>query len=307
MHKITIFGGSGFVGKYIVGELAKLGYSIVIVTRYPEQAQYLKTAGQVGQIHLTTCDLEDLSKLKRIIEHSEAVINLVGILHESHKAKFNNLHIIWPERLARLCNELAIPKLIHFSALGADKSHSKYARSKLRGEEAIIKEFKNYYILRPSIIFGPDDNFFNIFADLATYSPFLPLIMGGNTKFQPIYVKDVAQATINIIKHPQIKPDIYQLAGNKVYTLREIMELICKYTKRKKLLINIPEMLAKFMGMFLQILPEPILTMDQVDTLKTDSIVNDQFPTIKNLWLINLTDAEQIIPNYLGRYRNSII
>ncbi len=303
---ITIFGGSGFLGRYIVKELAKSGATINVVSRNPEQHLHLKTSGSVGQIRLIKINIHDSNELQQIVAQSNIVINAIGILYEKHKGDFTKIHTNFPERLAICASKAGIEKLIHISALGVDQaSSSKYALSKLRGEEAISQNFANHVILRPSVVFGKEDNFINQFATIASFSPFLPLIGGGHTEFQPVYVNDIAKSVAKIAstEHGYLT-NIYELGGPEVLTFKEILELILKYTKRKRILLPLSWKLAKFAAFFLEKLPQPLLTCDQVKLLKIDNVTQKNSLTFFDLQ-IQPQNIEEIIPTYLSNYLNN--
>ena len=210
---VTVFGGTGFLGKYIIGKLAKAGYTIKVVSRRAENAKDLKTSGFVGQIVPVSADLAKQADIEAIIEGSYAVINCIGILYEQGKQKFDLLHAQIPEKLAQASKKLGVERFIHMSAIVNEKSNSKYARSKINGDKAVIAAFSGATILKPSVVFGAEDNFFNFFASMANYSPVLPLIAGGTTKFQPVYVGDVADAVLKAVEKKT--PGRFELGGTR--------------------------------------------------------------------------------------------
>ena len=304
MNEITVFGASGFIGRHVVRRLAKTGATIRVPTRNPEKALTLKPMGDVGQIVPFFCSTRNDTSVLEAIGQSETVINLIGILFEKGKDNFQSMHVETAARIARLAKERHVKKLIHISALGAKSpSSSKYATSKAFGEQAVKAFFPNVTIIRPSIVFGPEDNFFNLFASLACYLPGLPLIGGGRTKFQPVYVGDVAEAVLAILKNPQAAGKVYELGGPTIYSFRELLELILKEIGRKRCLINLPWSIAKLEASFLQLMPNPLLTRDQVELLKEDNVImdNNKINTLETL-SINPTAVEVIIPTYLKRY-----
>ncbi|MBN8827494.1 MAG: complex I NDUFA9 subunit family protein [Sphingobacteriia bacterium] len=300
---ITIFGGSGFVGRYIVKELAKRGYRINIICRHPSQATFLKTAGHVGQIVTTYCNINDLTQLRKVVNGSTYVIDLIGILYEKGKNTFEKIHKNFPENLAKICSDFGVKKFIYFSAMGIDKCKSKYAITKLEGERKIRTIIDNYFIIRPNVIFGEEDNFFNQFGDMSRYMPFLPAIGGGKNKFQPVYVGDLALAVANIIDNLDAKPGIYELAGPEKMTFKEILEYIINLTGNSTKIINLPFPVASFIAFFAQLFPKPLLTLDQLESLKFDCIQeNRNVLTFKDL-KINPTNIDLIVPNYLTRFK----
>ena len=223
----TIFGASGFVGRHLIRRLTKENFRIIAATRSPYLHGYLKPLGNPGQIDLEKVNLFDEEKLRILIKNSDVVINLVGILYETKKQKFEDIHAKFPDLLSKLCNELNIKKLVHISALGINETvSSQYMQSKLKGEKNIINNFDRSVILRPSVIFGPEDKFFNTFASIAQFSPALPLIGGGKTKFSPIYVGDVAKAIVKALKLDNLDPKIYELNGPENYSFKELMEIL---------------------------------------------------------------------------------
>ena len=299
----TIFGASGFIGRHLIRRLTEKDFQIVAATRSPYLHGYLKPLGNPGQIDLEKANLFDEKNLKTLIRNSDVVINLVGILYETKKQKFEDIHANFPDLLSRICNDLNVEKLIHISALGINENvSSKYFQSKLMGEKKILNNFNNSIILRPSIVYGDGDNFFNQFASLAEFLPALPLIGGGQTKFQPIYVLDLCKAIVAILDKEEIDENIYELGGSQVYTFKEMMEILLKQIKKKRFLMSIPFSIAKFQAKILQLLPRPLLTTDQVEMLKYDNIVTNNYPTRKDL-KINPQTIESILPKYIWRFR----
>lgn len=300
---IGIFGAGGFLGKHLMRELTKLDYRVKVATRNPYLKGYLKPLGNPGQIELFKISIFNEDDVKQVLKNCDIAINLVGILYETRKQKFNQIHSQFPNLLSNLCNELGIKNLIHVSALGVkEKNISQYMQSKLQGEKNIQDTFKPSVILRPSLIFGPEDKFFNTFASIAQFSPVLPLIGGGKTKFAPIYVGDVAKAIVKALELNNSKPKIYELAGPKNYSFKELMEILLTEIKKKRLLISIPFGLAKFQAYFLQLMPNPLLTVDQVKLLQQNNIVSGDYPTLKDLG-INGTPIQSILPKYIYRFR----
>jgi len=305
IKNITIFGGTGFLGRYVVKELAKLGYKINILSRYPEDSLYLKTAASVGQIKFFRGNIFDDKLIEKLIKESDAVINLVGVLYEKKRGDFVKYHSQFPEYVAKLAAKYKIKKLIHVSALGVDKNViAKYALSKFQGEELIKSNFKNAVILRPSVVFGAEDNFMNKFAKMACFSPFLPLIMGGSTKFQPVYVNDIALSVKKIIQTDDIKDKTYELAGPDILDFKKLLELCLLYSGKKRLFINLPRKIALFLAWFLEKLPNPQLTRDQVKMLANDNVTNQGALTFFDLQ-IQPKNIEEILPKYLDIYKTS--
>ena len=301
---IAIFGAGGFIGKHLMRELTKLDYRIKVATRSPYLKGYLKTQGNPGQIELFETNIFDLDSIKEVLNNCNFVINLVGILYETRKQKFDAVHSYFPDLLSKACSELGIEKLIHVSALGIKEKHpSKYMQSKLGGENKIRENFSGSKILRPSVIFGQEDKFFNTFAQIAQFSPMLPLIGGGKTKFAPIYVGDVAKAIVRALEINNSESEIYELGGPKEYSFKELMKILLTEIKKKRFLVSIPWGLARFQSYFLQMLPNPLLTPDQVELLKHSNVVTGNYPTLKDLGITG-TEIQNILPKYIYRFRS---
>ena len=299
----TIFGASGFIGRHLIRSLTEKDFRIIAATRSPYLYGYLKPLGNPGQIDLEKVNLFEEENLRTLIKNSDVVINLVGILYENKKQKFEDIHVKFPNLLSKLCSELNIKKFIHISALGINETtNSQYMQSKLKGEKNILNNFNRSVILRPSIIFGPEDKFFNQFAALAEFFPALPLIGGGLTYFQPIYVGDVAKSIMAILEKENINNNIYELGGPQTFTFKELMEILLKQIKKKRFLVPIPFSFAKFQAKILQLLPKPLLTTDQVEMLKYDNIVTNKYPTLKDLKISPKT-LESVLPDYIWRFR----
>ena len=300
---VCLFGGSGFVGETIVQKLAKKNFKLKIATRNPYQAQKLKVYGEAGQIELYKIDLNSHQDIETFLKDSDVCINLVGILYETSSQKFENLHYKFPKKLSEIASKVS-PRslLIHFSALGVkETSGSYYVQSKYTGEQEVKKNFSNCVIIKPSIIIGPKDNFFNMFAKIINILPIVPLV-GSETKFQPVCVTDIAEAVDNIISN-NIKKSTFELAGNKVYTFKQLIELLLKEIRKKRLIIHVPFSFGKFQAFFFQLLPKPILTIDQVKILEEgDNILSGNEKTFKDLNIIP-TNIENILPSYLKVYR----
>jgi NADH dehydrogenase len=301
---ICIFGGTGFLGQYVTQELARAGYRIKIATRLPESAYDLKTHGNVGQIVAVPCDYKDQASIQQATNGCHAVINLIGILYQKGKNSFQHAHVDIPSMITKACKKNAVKKFIHISALGIEASSSKYAKSKLDGEKEIHKEFPDATIMRPSVVFGPGDSFLNMFARLSTLLPALPLIGGGETKFQPVYVGDIADAVHNIVNEKSHKyaGETYHLGGPDIVSFKEIYEMILDITNRDRALITVPWGVAKIQGFVLGLLPKPLLTVDQVRSLKTDNIITGDVKTLKDL-CVEPTSMQTIVPQYLTCYR----
>ena len=297
---IAIFGAGGFLGKHLMRELTKLDYRVKVATRNPYLKGYLKPLGSPGQIELFKTNIFDQESVKQVLKNCDLAINLVGILYETRKQKFNQIHSQFPYLLSNLCNELGTKNLIHVSALGVRERHtSQYMQSKLQGEKNIQDNFKPSVILRPSVVFGPSDKFFEKFASIAQFSPFLPLIGGGKTKFAPIYVGDVAKAIVKSLELNNSQTKIYELGGPEDYSFKELMEILLAEIKKKRFLISIPWGFAKFLSYFL---PNPLLNRDQVELLKYSNVVSGEYPTLKDLG-VSGTPIQSILPKYIYRFR----
>jgi len=300
---IAIFGAGGFIGKHLIRDLTKLDYRIKIATRNPYLKGYLKPLGNPGQIELFKTNIFNEEEVKNVLRNCDLVINLVGILYETGKQKFDHIHSRFPYLLSNLCNELGIKNLVHISALGVKEKHnSLYMQSKLKGEKNIQDTFKSSVILRPSVVFGPEDKFFNTFASLAQFSPALPLVGGGKTKFAPIYVGDVAKAIVKALELNNSELKIYELGGPENYSFKELMEILLREIKKKRFLIPIPFSFAKFQSYFLQMMPNPLLTPDQVELLKHNNIVSGDHPTLQDLGVTG-TPIQSILSKYIYRFR----
>lgn len=305
---VTVFGGSGFVGRHVVRLLAREGYRIRVAVRHTNTAHFLRPMGDVGQIQIVQANLRDDASVRAALMGADVAINLVGILAPSGKQTFGALHVEAPAGLAKLAKELGVEKVIHMSSLGANaESDSVYASSKGLGEQAVRAAFPSATILRPSIIFGPEDGFFNRFASVARLSPALPLFGGGHTKYQPVFVGDIARAVLTAIKETNAAAATYELGGARVYSFKELMAIILQITERKRLLIPLPFGIAKLVSIFTGLLPSPLLTWDQVKLLKQDNIVGqsgeDDIGTLATLGVENLVSVEINVPTYLHRFR----
>ena len=300
---VTIYGGSGFLGRYITQELAELGAIIRVGVRYPEEAAFLKPMGSVAQITPIAFNITSPETINTLAKDADYLINCVGILSESKNAHFDDIHHKGAEYIALAAQKQDVERFIHISALGADlNSPSTYAQSKAKGEASILKIFPDATILRPSIVFGSEDQFFNRFAKMAQLSPFIPLIGGGKTKFQPIYVNDIAHFIAACLSKDETKGQVFELGGPKIYTFKELMIQMLHDINRHNKFISIPFSMAKFLSYILQFFPSKPLTPDQVDLLKSDNIYSGTLPGLSAL-NIRPTSLEIITPAYLSRYR----
>jgi uncharacterized protein YbjT (DUF2867 family) len=305
---ITVFGGSGFLGRHVVRALAKGRYRIRVAVRRPELAGHLQPLGRVGQIHAVQANVRHPASVEAAVRDAAIVINLIGILFERRRQKFDAVQGEGAANVARAAARVGA-RMIHVSALGADAtSRSRYARSKAKGEEAVLAAVRGATIFRPSIVFGSEDDFFNRFGAMARVSPVLPLIGGGRTRFQPVFVGDVAAAIAKAVEGGAKGGAIYELGGPETRTFREILEFVLATTGRRRLLVPIPFAIAKLQAFFLQFLPKPLLTPDQVELLKRDNVVSPQAVaegrTLAGLG-IDPAAFEAIVPSYLWRFRKT--
>lgn len=303
---VTVFGGSGFLGRYVVRRLAHAGWQVRVAVRRPDEALFCKTAGHVGQVTPVAANIRDLASVKAAVAGADAVVNLVGILFQAGPQRFDAVHAQGAGTVAAAAAAAGVKALVHVSAIGADaQSPAAYARSKAAGEAAVRQAFPAATVIRPSIVFGPEDGFFNRFAEMALMLPFLPLIGGGTTRFQPVYVLDVAEAIARAIEAPEAHAGkTYELGGPRIYSFRELMSLLLAEIGRRRMLISVPFALAALKGAVFQSIPfiRPPLTADQVRLLKRDNVVGPQAAGFKELGLTP-TAVEPILPTYLDRYR----
>jgi len=300
---ITVFGGTGFIGRHLIHRLAARGARIQVITREPARARDLQPMGNVGQIVARRADLSSEEALARTLERSWAVVNLVGILYERGRRTFQAVHVDLAARIARTAAAVGAEHLQHVSAIGADaEATAAYARSKAAGERAVREAFPGATVFRPSIVVGPEDGFFNRFAEMARFSPFLPLIGGGRTRFQPVYVGDVGDAMIAALEREDAPGRTFELGGPQVYSFEELMRYMLEVIGRRRLLIPISFGLATFQARFLEWLPVPPLTRDQVELLKRDNVVAEGARTLADLG-VTPTPIELVVPDYLARYR----
>ncbi len=302
---VTVFGGSGFIGRYLIGRLARQGWIVRVAVRRPSRTGFLKPLGDVGQITPIRAPIQDQTAVESAVAGADAVINLVGILFERRHQTFAAVHDRGAQTVAAASAAAGVGRLAQVSALGADPhSTADYARSKGTGEAAVRATFPETVILRPSVVFGPEDGFFNRFAEMARISPVLPLIGGGMTRFQTVYVGDVADAIAKSVSDPACAGRTYELGGPHIYTFKELMELLLRQIHRRRLLVHWPFAMAELQAIFFELLPVPPLTRDQVRMLRHDSVVAEAALSLADLG-IAATAAEVILPTYLDRYRPS--
>ncbi|HYD15457.1 MAG TPA: complex I NDUFA9 subunit family protein [Hyphomicrobium sp.] len=307
---VTVVGGSGFVGRYAVRALAKNGYRIRAACRRPDLAGYLQPMGDVGQIQPVQANLRYPDSVRKTVEGADVVINAVGILASGGAQTFKAVHVDGARAAARAAREAGAKRFIHVSAIGASHSSpAQYAQTKAAGEAAVLEEFPSAVILRPSIVFGPEDEFFNRFASMARVSPVLPLIGGGRTRFQPIYVGDLGEAIANVANGAGLATTIYELGGPEVLSFRELLERTLTYAGRKRGFISIPFWLAKVQALLTWPLPNSLrpLTVDQVRLLQSDNVVSAEAQkdgrTIAALGVTSPESIGAIVPGYLERFK----
>ena len=302
----TILGGGGFIGRYLVQILTKKNYRCIIPTRNPFNKGYLKTQALPGSIEFLKWDPQNLTEIREAIKHSDIVINLIGILYETKKQKFSNIHANIPDMISKICSEnnSSVKKFIHLSAIGANsESKSIYQKSKFDGEVKALSNFKNTIIVRPSVVVGAEDNFTNLFSKLS-FLPVIPVV-GINYKFQPILVTDVVEAILKIIESKKNEGHIYEIGGPKIISFGDMVKSILKTINKKRLVIQMPMTLAKIQSKILSLLPiPPILTEDQCNILsESDNIVSNKHFTLKDLNLQS-NDIEEAMKKWLWRFRD---
>ena len=311
---IVVFGGSGFIGRHVIKALARQGMRVRAPMRRPHLGQDLRVLGDVGQIHLMQANVRFPDSVARALEGATGVVNLVGVLHQSGKQTFQAMHVDATATIADAAKAAGIVKVVQVSSIGADpRAKAAYARTKGAAEQALRQRVPSATILRPSIVFGAEDNFFNRFAEMAKYAPALPLIGGGKTKFQPVHVQDVADAVVAALTRADAMGRTYELGGPRVYTFRELLDFTLKTIDRKRGYAHLPFFLAKPMGALMEagakLVPvmAPPLTGDQVEMLKRDNIVGVSgekgLGAIADLGVAPLETIESIVPTYLWRFR----
>lgn len=322
---VTVFGGSGFIGRHVVRRLAQEGAQVRVAVRDPETANYLRLMGGIGQIVPVPTDISDPASVARALDGADQAVNLVGILFEAGKQRFQRVHTDAAACIADASQTAGVRQLVHVSAIGADaKSDALYARTKGLGEKAVKKAYPKATILRPSIVFGPEDGFFNLFAGMSRLAPALPVFGcpawpkvsvfsnkglfnldfygDGGTKFQPVYVGDVADAVMTTLVSPETAGKVYELGGPTVYSSRELMSLMLRTIGRRRILLPLPFWLLTTMGFFMEALPKPLITRDQVKLLRRDNVVARRAKKLQDLGIAS-TAAEAVLPTYLARFR----
>lgn len=306
---VTIFGGSGFVGRYVARRMARRGWRVRVAVRRPNEAIFVRPYGEVGQVEPILANIRDEASTRRAIEGATAVINCVGILYQNRRQRFEAVQADGAARIARLAAECGAARLVHVSAIGADpESDSAYARTKAAGEAAVAAAFPDATILRPSVVFGREDQFFNRFAAMARFTLVLPLV-GAGTRFQPVYVDDVAEAACRAAVG-DAAPGLYELGGPRVYTFRELIEILLKKVRRRRLVLPIPFFAAKIVAGLLDavqavtfgLVPNRQITSDQVKLLRVDNVVSDGARSLEDMG-VSPTSVESVIGDYLYSYR----
>lgn len=308
---VTIYGGSGFVGRYIARRMAKHGWRVRVAVRRPNEAMHVKPYGVVGQVEPVLCNIRDDASVAMAMQGADAVVNCVGVLNELGKNGFDAVQAEGAERVARIAAENGVTRLVHVSAIGADtESDSEYSRSKAEGEAAVLRHFPDAMILRPSVIFGPEDQFFNRFAGMTRMGPLLPIV-GADTRFQPVYVDDVAKAAVKGVLG-DADGGVYELGGPDVANFRELMKMMLDVIHRRRVILGVPFFVARIMASALdvakfvsfQLFPNSILTRDQLRNLRRDNVVSESAQGFEDLGIEPVT-MESVLPDYLWKFRPS--
>jgi len=308
---VTIYGGSGFVGRYIARRMAKQDWRVRVATRRPNEATFVRLYGVVGQAEPVFCNIRDDASVAAVMTGADAVVNCVGTFDKRGCNSFEKIHVDGSERIARIAAEQGVGNLVHVSAIGADpNSESAYAQSKAKGEEAVLEHMPKATILRPSVIFGSEDQFFNRFAAMARFGPILPVV-GGNTRFQPVYVDNVAEAA-QLAVQGKAEAGVYELGGPDVHTFAEFMQEMLRVIRRRRLVLKLPFLVGNMMAagftaaqfLTLGLFKNNMITFDQVKSLHTDNVVSDKAKTLFDLG-ITPTATEVVLPDYLWRFRPS--
>ncbi|WP_170790271.1 complex I NDUFA9 subunit family protein [Ruegeria lacuscaerulensis] len=308
---VTIYGGSGFVGRYVARRMAGEGWRVRVAVRRPNEAMFVKPYGVVGQVEPILCNIRDDASVAAAMQGADAVVNCVGVLNELGKNAFDAVQAEGAERIARIAAKQGIATIVHISAIGADAdSDSEYAQTKAQGEAGVLEHMPGAVILRPSVIFGTEDQFFNRFAGMTRMGPFLPLV-GAETKFQPVYVDDVAKAAVQGVLG-QAKSGTYELGGPEVKSFRALMQQMLDVIHRRRIILGMPFFVARIMAGVLdivkfvsfQLFPNNILTRDQLKNLRRDNVVSDRVKGFADLGIEPAT-LESVLPDYLWKFRPS--
>jgi len=299
----TVFGGSGFIGRYVVKRLTHKGFVVRVAVRDPERALFLKPMGAVGQVVPLYASLTDEATVHRAVDGADLVINLVGWLAEQRPGEFQQIHAEGAGRVARLSAAAGVARLAHVSAIGADPgATSRYAASKGAGEAMVREAFVGATILRPSLVFGPEDHLFNRFASMARVMPFMPVIC-GDTRFQPVYVGDVADAVMAALARPDAAGAVYELGGPRIWRFRELLAYILEETGRRRRMVDVPMGLARIQARIMELLPGQPMTRDQLLLLQSDNVVGPEMPGLHELGVV-ATPVELVVPTYLRRFQS---
>lgn len=304
IKQVTVFGGSGFIGRAIVRALAQEGLLVRVAVRRIELAESVKTAGDVGQITVMRTNLRMPQSVAAAIAGSQAVINAAGIPFQRGRQRYQSIHVSGARAIAEAARAAGVERLVHISGIGADHRSSKnrFIQSKVGAEDAIVAAFPSATILRPSVVFGPDDAMFNRLARIAAMAPFVPVVGSGTAKVQPVFCGDIGAAAAAVLARPETAKTVFELGGPRVYTYREISALVLREIGRHKPIIGVPAPLMKIAGFFAEFLPVPPLTHDQVELLTQDNVARPGAPGLAALG-IQPTAAEVILPTYLDRFR----
>lgn len=304
IKQVTVFGGSGFVGRAIVRALAQEGLQVRIAVRRIELAESIKTAGDVGQITVMRTNLRVPQSVTAAVAGSDAVINASGIPFQRGRQRYRTVHVAGARAIADAAQAAGVQRLVHISGIGAEhrSSTNRFIQSKIEGEDAIIAGFPTATILRPSVVFGPDDAMFNRMARIAATAPFVPVVGGGTARVQPVFVGDVGAAAVAVLARPETAKKVFELGGPRVYTYREIAALVLREIDRDKPIVSVPAFAMKIAGFFAEFLPVPPITADQVELLTQDNVARPGAPGLADLG-IAATAAEVILPTYLDRFR----
>lgn len=303
---VTVFGGSGFIGRYVVKKLAEQGARVRVAIRRPDEGLFLKPMGSPGQVDIVQANIRVAPSVRAALQNADAVINCVGILYPRGRQSFEAVQARGAEIVALCAREAGIRRMVHVSAIGAAAdSTSRYATSKAAGEAGVHRQLPQATIMRPSVVFGPEDDFFNRFASLAAFVPALPLVDGGHTRLQPVYAGDVAEAIVRALQSDAAAGLTYELGGPRIYTMREIMELTLAQIRKKRLLLPVPGALLKPAAFLMEMQPlfAPPITRDQIELLKSDNVVADGAHGLSHLGITNPVPVEGIIETYLYRFR----
>lgn len=297
--RITVFGGSGFLGGYVVRQLAAQGMNVRVAARHPEDGASPEAPG--GSVTLVYADVRHETGLSQALENAEAAVNAVGLYAERGDATFDAVHVQGALNVARQAARAGVVRLVHISGIGADpNSESRYVRARAKGESLVQEAFEGATLLRPSVLFGPEDAFFNTLARLARFSPVLPLFGNGATLLQPVFVGNVAEAVVKVLAEPTSRGNVYELGGPRVYSYKELIELLLKCLGRKRILVPVPYVLWELQAALLSVLPNPLLTRDQIVLIKRDNVVSKGALTLADLGIDPIA-VETVLPTYLGR------